>query len=57
MLSVEDMCPFIIGSREKMGLDKSLQIHAKSWKLFWTLKGAHIDGYTNKQMKVEKRRK
>ena len=40
-----------------MGLDKRLQIHAKSWKLFWTLKGAHIDGYTNKQMKVEKRRK
>ena len=47
----------LLAAGKKMSLDKSLQIHAKSWKLFWTLKGVHIDGYTNKQMKVEKRRK
>ena len=47
----------LLAAGKKMSLDKSLQIHAKSWKLFWTLEGAHIDGYTNKQMKVEKRRK
>ena len=58
MLSVEDMCWLLIyyWQPEKMSLDKSLQIHAKAEKLFWTLKGAHIDGYTNKEMKIEKKK-
>ena len=41
-----------------MSLDKSLQVHAKSWKItFKPLKAAHIDGYANKEMKVEKKKK
>ena len=38
---------------KKMSLDKSLQIHAKSWKIILNPE----DGYTNKEMKIEKRRK
>ena len=38
---------------KKMSLDKSLQIHAKSWKIILNPE----DGYTNKEMTIEKRRK
>ena len=40
-----------------MSPEKSLQIHIKAEKSFWTLKGTHIDSYANKEMKVEKRGK
>ena len=46
----------LLTAGKKMSLDKSLQVHAKSWKItFKPLKGAHIDGYANKEMKVEKK--
>ena len=48
----------LLTAGKKMSLDKSLQVHAKSWKItFKPLKGAHIDGYANKEMKVEKKKK
>ena len=48
----------LLKAGKKMSLDKSLQVHAKSWKIiFKPLKGAHIGGYANKEMKVEKKRK
>ena len=48
----------LLTAGKKMRLYKSLQVHAKSWKItFKPLKGAHIDGYANKEMKVEKKKK
>ena len=63
MLSVgrwihELIAHLLLTAGKKMSLDKSLQVHAKSWKItFKPLKGAHIDGYANKEMKVEKKKK
>ena len=41
MLSVEDMCWLLIyyWQPEKMSLDKSLQIHGKSWKIILNSEG------------------
>ena len=36
---------------------KAYKFTVKAEKLFWTLKGAHIDGYKNKETEVENRRK
>ena len=60
MVSVEDVCWLLISywqPGKKRALTKAYKFTLKAEKLFWTLKGAHIDGYTNKEMKVEKRRK
>ena len=47
----------LLTAGKKMSLDKSLQVHTKSWKItFKPLKGAHIDS-ANKEMKVEKKKK
>ena len=51
-------CSFLIDSREKKwALTKAYKFTLKAEKVFWTLKGAHIDSYTNKELMVEKRRK
>ena len=60
MLSVEDICWLLIyywQPGKKRALTKTYKFTLKAGKLIWTLKGAHIDGYTNKEIKVEKRKK
>ena len=58
MLVVNPCAHLLLTAGKKVSLDKSLQVHAKSWKItFKPLKGAHIDGYANKEMKVEKKKK
>ena len=61
MLSVEDMCWLLISywqpGKKKWALTKAYKFTLKAEKVFWTLKGAHIDGYTNKELMVEKRKK
>ena len=60
MLSVEDICWLLIyywQPGKKWALTKTYKFTLKAEKLIWILKGAHIDGYTNKEIKVEKRKK
>ena len=60
MLSVEDICWLFIyywQPRKKWALTKAYKFALKDEKVFWTLKGALIDSYTNKEMKVEKKKK
>ena len=50
-------CSFIIDSWEKKEPQQKPKFTLKAEKVFWTLKGAYTDGYTNKEVKVEKKKK